>query len=64
MGNADLIFHGQVKNMQKLLEVREFDTISCNPDFQTEYAYLPEKIFRNLETLCSGDLEQIRKINP
>ena len=23
-----------------------------------------EKIFRNLETLCSGDLEQIRKINP
>ncbi len=24
----------------------------------------PEKIFRNLEILCSGDLEQIRKINP
>ena len=24
----------------------------------------PEKIFRNLEALCSGDLEQIRKINP
>ena len=58
MGNADLIFHGQVKNMQKLLEVREFDTISCNPDFQTEYAYLPEKIFRNLEEfihMLAGD---------
>lgn len=35
--------------MQKLLEVREFDSITCNPDFQNEYAYLPEKVFRNLE---------------
>ena len=44
--------------MQKLLRVREFDSITCNPDFQTEYAYLPEKVFRNLEEfirMFSGD---------
>ena len=35
--------------MDKLLEVREFDRITCNPDFKTEYAYLPEQIFRDLE---------------
>ena len=35
--------------MEKLLEVREFDKISCNPDFKTEYAYLPEKVFRDFE---------------
>ena len=35
--------------MKKLLEVREFDKISCNPDFKTEYAYLPEDVFRDLE---------------
>ena len=35
--------------MKKLLEVREFDKISCNPDFKTEYAYLPEHVFRDLE---------------
>ena len=35
--------------MKKLLEVREFEKISCNPDFKTEYAYLPENIFRDLE---------------
>ena len=35
--------------MNKLLEVREFDKISCNPDFKTEYAYLPEKVFRDFE---------------
>ena len=35
--------------MNKLLEVREFEKISCNPDFITEYAYLPETVFRNLE---------------
>lgn len=35
--------------MKKLLEVREFDQISCNPDFKTEYAYLPESVFRDLE---------------
>lgn len=35
--------------MGKLLEVREFDRISCNPDFKTEYAYLPEAVFSDLE---------------
>ncbi len=35
--------------MEKLLEVREFDKISCNPDFKTEYAYLPEQVFNDLE---------------
>ncbi len=35
--------------MDNLLEVREFDKISCNPDFKTEYAYLPEPVFKDLE---------------
>ena len=35
--------------MGKLLEVREFDRITCNPDLKTEYAYLPEQAFRDLE---------------
>ena len=35
--------------MTKLLEVREFDKITCNPDFKDEYAYLPEKIFNDLK---------------
>ena len=35
--------------MRKMLEVREFDRISCNPDFETEYAYLPEQVFNDLE---------------
>ena len=35
--------------MNKILEVREFDKISCNPDYKTEYAYLPEPVFRELE---------------
>ena len=35
--------------MTKLLEVREFDKISCNPDFKDEYAYLPEKVFNDLK---------------
>ena len=35
--------------MKKLLEVREFDKISYNSDFKTEYAYLPEPVFRDLE---------------
>lgn len=46
--------------MKKLLEVREFDKISCNPDFKTEYAYLPEQIFRDLEEFIhafTGDEE-------
>ena len=46
--------------MEKLLEVREFDKITCNPDFKTEYAYLPEKVFRDFEEFIhafSGDEE-------
>ena len=35
--------------MEKLLEVREFEKISCNPDFKSEYAYLPEPVFKSLE---------------
>lgn len=35
--------------MNKLLEVKEFERISCNPDFKTEYAYLPEQVFNDLE---------------
>ena len=35
--------------MGHLLEVREFEKISCNPDFKTEYAYLPETVFKDLE---------------
>ena len=34
--------------MKKILEVREFDKICCNSDYQTEYAYLPEPVFRDL----------------
>ena len=46
--------------MKKLLEVREFDKISCNPDFKTEYAYLPESVFKDLEEFIhafAGDEE-------
>ena len=46
--------------MKKLLEVREFEKISCNPDFKTEYAYLPEPIFKDLEEFIhafAGDEE-------
>lgn len=46
--------------MKKLLEVREFDKISCNPDFKTEYAYLPAPVFKDLEELIhafAGDEE-------
>ena len=35
--------------MKKLLEVREFDKISCNPEYQNEYHYLPNKVFQDLE---------------
>ncbi len=35
--------------MRKILEVREFEKISCNPDYKTEYAYLPETAFRDVE---------------
>ena len=46
--------------MKKLLEVREFDKISCNQDYKTEYAYLPEAVFEDLVQFIhssSGDLE-------
>ncbi len=46
--------------MKKLLEVREFDRISCNPDFKTEYAFLPEQVFHDLEEFIhafAGDEE-------
>ena len=46
--------------MKQLLEVREFDKISCNPDFKTEYAYLPETVFHDLEEFIhayAGDEE-------
>ena len=46
--------------MKKLLEVREFDKISCNPEFKTEYAYLPEPVFKDLEEFIhafAGDEE-------
>lgn len=46
--------------MEKLLEVREFDKISCNPDFKAEYAYLPEDAFHDLQEFIhsfSGDKE-------
>ncbi len=46
--------------MNKLLEVREFEKISCNPDFKTEYAYLPESVFKDLEEFIhafAGDEE-------
>lgn len=35
--------------MDKYLEVREFDTIVCNPEFKSEYKFLPEDIFNDLE---------------
>lgn len=46
--------------MSKLLEVREYEKISCNPDFKTEYAYLQESVFRDLEEFIhafAGDEE-------
>ena len=46
--------------MKKLLEVREFEKISCNQDYKSEYAYLPEPAFRDLEKFIhafSGDEE-------
>ena len=46
--------------MKNLLEVREFDKITCNPDFQDEYKYLPEPIFKDLEEFIhafAGDEE-------
>lgn len=47
--------------MKQLLEVREFEKISCNPDYSDEYAYLPETVFKDLEDFIhafSGDEEK------
>ncbi|MST52769.1 McrC family protein [Hornefia butyriciproducens] len=35
--------------MNKLLEVKEFDSITCNENYKNEYAYLPEQTFHDLE---------------
>lgn len=35
--------------MKNLLEVREFEKISCNPNYKDDYAFLPEKVFKDLE---------------
>lgn len=46
--------------MKKLLELKEFDKISCNSDFTDEYKYLPEPVFRELEDFIhafAGDEE-------
>lgn len=46
--------------MRELLEVREYDRISCNPDFINEYKYLPGKVFEDLEDFIhsyAGDEE-------
>ena len=46
--------------MRKLLEIREYDKVSCNPDFTSEYAYLPKRIFEDLECFIhsyAGDEE-------
>lgn len=46
--------------MNHLLEVREFDKISCNPEYEKEYAFLPEPVFRDLEEFIrlSSDNEE------
>ncbi len=45
--------------MNKLLEVREFDKISCNPDYQTEYAYLPAAVFKELEDFIHSSAAEL-----
>lgn len=35
--------------MTKLLEVREFDRITCNKNLKNQYTYLPENIFNELK---------------
>ena len=35
--------------MKGLLEVKEFDCITCNDDYKTEYPYLPKNVFHELE---------------
>ena len=36
--------------MRDILEVSEFDTITCNSEYKNEYAYLPEDAFNTLES--------------
>ncbi len=48
--------------MKGLLEVREFDKITCNPEFKNEYSYLPEKEFQDFEEFIhafAGDEEHV-----
>ena len=33
----------------KILRIREYDTIICNEDYKTEYKYLPQNLFDNVE---------------
>ncbi len=40
--------------MSKLLEVREFDRITNNHDFEHQYAYLPVKIFNELKVFIQN----------
>lgn len=35
--------------MERLLRVKEYELITCNQDYQAEYAYLPSETFRELE---------------
>ncbi len=45
--------------MNKLLEVREFDKISCNPDYKNEYAYLPASVFNELEDFIHSSTAEL-----
>lgn len=42
----------------------QFIPMRTSPASLRWWDWEPEKIFRNLEALCSGDLEQIRRIEP
>lgn len=35
--------------MGRLFEVREFDRISCNQDYEAEYKFLPKEVFKDLK---------------
>lgn len=36
--------------MKNILEISEYDVITCNDEYKSEYAYLPEDVFSDLET--------------
>lgn len=36
--------------MKNILEISEYDVITCNDEYKSEYAYLPEGVFGDLET--------------